>query len=179
MSKVRKIICFINKKIIAFHNLYNVKKYMKKYISFLQKCGINIPDYKGTGYIDPSVYFDSSDYRLFTLGNNVTISKEVMMLTHDYSIWNGMISIDIQNEHKRFKFSKPISIGDNCFIGARSFILPGTNIGDNVIIGAGSVVKGTVPSGTVWCGNPAKCIMSTAEFTHKHITKQDFMEINE
>ena len=40
----------------------------------------------------------------------------------------------------------------------RSIILPGTTIGDNVVIGAGSIVKGKIPSGTVWAGVPAKQI---------------------
>ena len=112
---------------------FNVKKYMKLYTKHLQKCGVNIADYEGVGYLDPSVYFDPAAYNLITIGHNVTISKEVMMLTHDFSIWNGLITLDESNESKRFKFLKPITIGNNCFVGARTFILPGTTIGDNCI----------------------------------------------
>lgn len=50
------------------------------------------------------------------------------------------------------------SIGQNCFIGGESIILPGVNIGDGVIIGAGSVVTEDVPSACIVAGNPARVI---------------------
>ena len=58
---------------------------------------------------------------------------------------------------------KPVSIGDNSFIGAKSIILPGTQIGDNVIIGAGTVVKGKIPDNVVVAGNPCRIIRSIDE----------------
>lgn len=52
--------------------------------------------------------------------------------------------------------SKPITIGRNCFIGARAVILKGVRIGDGAVIGAGAVVAREVPAGEVWAGNPAQ-----------------------
>jgi acetyltransferase-like isoleucine patch superfamily enzyme len=49
-------------------------------------------------------------------------------------------------------------IGENCFIGGSSLILPGVKIGDNCVIGAGSVVTKSVASGSVVAGNPAKVL---------------------
>ncbi len=49
-------------------------------------------------------------------------------------------------------------IGENCFIGGQSLILPGITIGDQCIIGAGSIVTKSVPSNTIVAGNPAKVI---------------------
>ena len=49
-------------------------------------------------------------------------------------------------------------IGDNCFIGGGSFILPGVSIGNNVIVGMGSVVTKDVPDNCIVAGNPAKVI---------------------
>lgn len=49
-------------------------------------------------------------------------------------------------------------IGRNCFIGARSIILPGIQIGDGSVVGTGSVVTKDVPPRCVVAGNPAKII---------------------
>ncbi len=50
---------------------------------------------------------------------------------------------------------KPVHIGNDVFIGARSIILKGVTIGDRSIIGAGSVVTRDVPPDSVAVGNPA------------------------
>jgi acetyltransferase-like isoleucine patch superfamily enzyme len=49
-------------------------------------------------------------------------------------------------------------IGQNCFIGARSIILPGVEIGDNCVVGTGSVVTKNVPANCIVAGNPARII---------------------
>jgi acetyltransferase-like isoleucine patch superfamily enzyme len=54
-------------------------------------------------------------------------------------------------------------IGENCFIGGESLILPGVTIGDNCVIGAGSVVTKDVPPRSAVAGNPAKIIRSDIE----------------
>lgn len=54
--------------------------------------------------------------------------------------------------------SRPVTIGNDVFIGAHSTILKGVTIGDKAIIGAGSVVAKSVPAGEIWAGNPARFI---------------------
>jgi len=49
-------------------------------------------------------------------------------------------------------------IGENCFIGARSIILPGLRISNGCIVGAGSVVTKDVPDHCAVAGNPARII---------------------
>lgn len=56
------------------------------------------------------------------------------------------------------EFGKPISIGDDCWVGGGSFIMPGVKIGKNCVIGAGSVVTKDIPDGSIAVGNPAKVI---------------------
>lgn len=52
--------------------------------------------------------------------------------------------------------AKPITIGNNVWIGGHATVCPGVTIGDNAIIGAGSVVTKDVPANTIVGGNPAK-----------------------
>lgn len=77
------------------------------------------------------------------IGNDVQFSPNVMVYDHDhdYKADGGVKSM-------KFKTS-PIHIGNNVWIGANSIILRGTFIGDNVVIAAGSLVKGTIPAGSL------------------------------
>jgi len=52
----------------------------------------------------------------------------------------------------------PIVIGEEAFLGARTFVLPGVEIGTGAITGACAVVTRDVPAGAVVAGNPARVI---------------------
>jgi len=171
MNKFKRIFlkCYLK-----FIYRINSEKYKKKYPEYLRKIGINIPkDYfeGGHGFIHPSVLFDGNDFSLISIGKNTTISANVVFLTHDYSISKGLKMIGAE---KSGRFLRPISVGDNCFIGMRSMLLPGTNIGNNVIVGAGAIVKGNIPDGVVVAGNPAKILCTTKEWAEKHYAAQDY-----
>lgn len=55
---------------------------------------------------------------------------------------------------------RPITVGNRCFVGGGSTILPGVTIGDQSIVGAGSVVFDDVPPRSIVAGNPARVIRS-------------------
>lgn len=157
--------------------MFSPECYKKKYPVFLRNIGINISEnYYATkhGFISPSVVFDFNDYSLITIGDATTISRDVMFLTHDYSISKGLKLID---PSLNGRFLRPIRIGANSFIGMRTILLPGTTLGNNVIVGAGSVVKGTFPDNVVIAGNPARILCSTEEWVKKHFEKQDYDQL--
>lgn len=56
------------------------------------------------------------------------------------------------------EYGKPVTIGDNVWLGGRSVILPGVTIGDNAVIAAGAVVVKDVPANAVVGGNPARVL---------------------
>jgi acetyltransferase-like isoleucine patch superfamily enzyme len=56
--------------------------------------------------------------------------------------------------------TRPITIGDDVFIGMNSIILKGVTIGDGSVVGAGSVVSQDVPPRTIVAGNPARVVRS-------------------
>ncbi len=54
--------------------------------------------------------------------------------------------------------TKPIKIGNDCFIGCNSIILKGTELGNGCVVGAGAVVSGKFEDNVLIAGNPAKVI---------------------
>ena len=104
-----------------------------------------------------------SEPYLISIGNKVEISFGCSFITHDGSTW---LFRDKDMYKDVIRFGK-IEIGDNCFIGANSTILPGTIIKSNSIVAAGSVVTKNIPSGEIWGGNPAKFICTVDEFAEK------------
>jgi acetyltransferase-like isoleucine patch superfamily enzyme len=91
--------------------------------------------------------------KLVTIGNNVAIGPNVVIVDTNKVYSNLKIPISEQGG-----VSKEVRIGDNCWIGANSTILPGTILGKHVIVGAGSVVRGTFPDYVLLAGMPAKII---------------------
>lgn len=162
-----KKLCYINKDL-----------YLKKYTQYLKDIGIQFTgEEKKIKFIDTSVYFDGTDYSLISIGDNVTISREVMFLTHDYSITTAFCTIGkkiARHEGEPF-FLRGITIGNDTFIGARVSLLPGATIGNNCIIGACAVVKGNIPDNSIVIGNPAKIIGQTSAYAQKHFELQDYL----
>lgn len=115
----------------------------------------------------------SSEPYMIKIGSNVTISTGVTLLTHDASIG------PVMGRDKYSDIVGPITIGDNCFIGASSIILCGVSIPNNCIVAAGSVVTKTIMApkdivkandeceGFIIGGNPAKYICSISKFIQK------------
>lgn len=104
-----------------------------------------------------------SEPYLIKIGNRTEISFDVAFITHDGATW----TFRNQEKYKNVIKFGLIKIGDECFIGARSIIMPGVIIGDRCIVAAGSVVTKNIPSGEVWGGVPAKYISTTKEYADK------------
>ena len=49
-----------------------------------------------------------------------------------------------------------ITIGEDVFVGARAFIMPGIRVGDRAVVGACSLVTKDIAADVVVAGNPAK-----------------------
>lgn len=86
-----------------------------------------------------------------SFGNNVLIAPNCCITTAEHAV-------DPKQRVLGLETAKPVTIGNNVWIGAGTTVLAGTVIGDNSIIGAGSVVKGEIPSGVVAAGVPCRVI---------------------
>ena len=137
--------------------------YMRLYIPFLKRLGYNMT---GTPrYISPRTRIDGTDPGLITIGDDVVISSNVRILTHDFSVARIDKALGTQQEDaagSRYERKKVagVSIGDNSFVGAFSMLMPGSAVGKDCIIGAGSVVRGKVPDGSIVIGNPGQVVRS-------------------
>ena len=87
--------------------------------------------------------------------DDVFIGGNVKIYDTDFHSLNFNERINNINCHSS---SKEIIIKKGAFIGAHAIILKGVTIGEESIIAAGSIVTKTVPSKTVYGGNPARFI---------------------
>jgi len=93
------------------------------------------------------------------VGENVLIAPFVQIYTASHPLKaSDRIKFNGKNEAPYVTFTKPVTIGNNVWIGGGTIIMPGVVIGDNVTIGAGSVVTKNIPSDVLAFGNPCKVI---------------------
>ena len=92
--------------------------------------------------ISLSARFRSARRGSISIGPDTLIAFKTLFLTRD------SVSGEI----------RPIKVGQRCFVGGGSMILPGVTIGDECIIGGGAVVFDDVPARCIVVGNPARVL---------------------
>ena len=127
------------------------------------------------GIFQPCFFNIAASGSKITIGNNVGISGSTINAVTSVTIGDNTIigsgcMISDTDSHPviaternmpdwpKYTKSKPINIGKNVFIGARSIIMKGVTIGDGAVVGAGSVVTKDIPANVIAAGNPAKIV---------------------
>ncbi len=89
------------------------------------------------------------------LGRNVWIGPYVSIISKNHAL----------NDFTEYIEDKPVKIGNNCWLGAHSIVLPGVVLGNHVIVAAGSVVtKSFDENNIILAGVPAKIIKRIDEY---------------
>ncbi|MBQ2681791.1 MAG: WecB/TagA/CpsF family glycosyltransferase, partial [Eggerthellaceae bacterium] len=90
----------------------NKSKFIEDYPKYLRKLGVEISESPGDCWISPTVFLDSAGYDYISIGNNCTISFDVAILVHDYSINNALRAIGVPDAEKHRMIKRHVSIGD-------------------------------------------------------------------
>ena len=88
-----------------------------------------------------------------TIGSHVNIAQGVTVTALNHNFDKPGIRIDQQGITTR-----PVTIGNDVWIGAGAVILPGVTIGNHCVVAAGAVVTTDVPDDTLVAGIPAKTV---------------------
>ncbi|WP_270888465.1 acyltransferase [Pedococcus sp. 5OH_020] len=87
------------------------------------------------------------------LGRNLRMGPQCLFITNDHPVpGHGQTFDDVQGT------SRPITVEDDVFLGARTVVLPGVTIGTGATVGAASVVTKDIPAGAVAAGSPARVL---------------------
>lgn len=85
------------------------------------------------------------------IGNRVMLAPSVRIYTATHPL-------DHQRRNSGQEFAKPVTIGDDVWLGGSVIVNPGVKIGARSVIGSGSVVVKDIPSDVLAAGNPARVI---------------------
>ncbi|HEY0000074.1 MAG TPA: sugar O-acetyltransferase [Actinoplanes sp.] len=91
------------------------------------------------------------DVAPIVIGADVQIGTNVQLMTPTHPVEPGP-------RRDKWEAAKPITIGDNVWLGSGAIVLPGVTIGENTVVGAGAVVTRDLPANVVAVGNPARVI---------------------
>lgn len=109
-------------------------------------------DYGSNIYVGENFYanFDCVilDVAEVHIGKNCLLGPKVCIFTPCHPL-------DPDERSTGREYGKPVTIGDNVWIGGGAIINPGVTIGNNVVIGSGAVVTKDIPDNSVAVGNPA------------------------
>lgn len=141
-----------------FKRAYRYYLKRNKPVRYAKTIGVNMDE--KTTHIYGVVEWSTEPW-IITLGNNVHITDGVKFITHDGG------TLLFRKYVPDLEITKPISLGNDVYIGNNVIILPGVTIGNKVVIGAGAVVTRDIPSNSVAVGIPARVIKSADDYLEK------------
>ncbi|MDO7852202.1 sugar O-acetyltransferase [Hymenobacter convexus] len=111
-------------------------------------------DYGSHLHCGDNVYFNVNcvvlDAARITIGSNVLFGPGVQLYAATHPLDAPV--------RRTLELARPITIGDDCWLGGGSIVCPGVTIGPGCVTGAGSVVTKDIPPYSLAVGNPARVI---------------------
>ena len=163
--KVRKVLTRLDRlatmAIVQMMTMLLVPARHRFLLKSYQRWGMRMKEWPN--YISARTDIDGTDLSQIYLGEGVTISSYVRLLTHDWSPHTVGKAMGISTQKPLGKIAG-ISIGDFSFVGTGSIIMPGAQIGRGCIIGSGTVVRGIIPDFSIVIGSPGQIIGDSRDY---------------
>ena len=99
-----------------------------------------------------------SNHNLVILDAAKVIIGDHVFIAPNVGIYTAGHPLDTDQRAEGLEYARPVTIGDDVWIGGGVSILPGVHIGNGTTIGAGSVVTRSLPARVVAVGNPCRVI---------------------
>lgn len=143
-----------------YRSLYKTIMVKFNHVKYARKIGVNMIGGGTTVHLYGTIGWGTEPW-IITLGNNVYITNGVRFVTHDGG------TLLFRGQVPDLEITKPITIGNDVYIGNNVLLLPGVTVGNKVIIGAGAVVTHDIPDNSVAVGVPARVIKTADEYLEK------------
>ena len=117
-------------------------------------------DYGYNVKLGANVYFNFNcvvlDVAPVVIGNNTLFGPAVQVYT-------ALHPLSVEGRRTGTEHGRPVTIGDDVWVGGGAIVCAGVNIGSGSVIGAGSVVTRDIPAGVLAVGNPCRVVRSIQE----------------
>jgi maltose O-acetyltransferase len=117
-------------------------------------------DYGWNMTIGEGVFFNFNcvvlDVAPVTIGSRTLFGPNVQLYTATHPV-------NYKERASGAEYAKPITIGEDVWLGGSVVVCPGVTIGDRSVVGAGSVVTRDLPADVFAAGNPCRVIRTLTE----------------
>jgi len=92
-----------------------------------------------------------------TIGAGTLIGPACQLITVGHPVNDARMRRDLWEK------ATPITIGDDCWLGAGVLVMPGVTVGDRCVLAAGTVVTKDIPDDSLVMGVPGRVVRSLAD----------------
>ncbi len=137
----------------------------KWYSHRFETCGVNLRIHPGVVILNPERVRCGNDVHIgvgsyIQAGGSIEIGSDVLLGPY-VKIWsqNHVFKDPDRPVREQGYVHTPVRIGDDVWVGADAFLMPGASLGAKCVVSAASVVGAKdYPAGSILAGNPARKI---------------------
>ena len=123
--------------------------------------------------------FTVQDDAMVTIGDHCNFGPNCTIVTpiHPMLPDERRTMLDKDGKPCHLCYARPVTIGNDCWLGANVVVCSGVTIGDGCVIGAGSVVTKDIPANSVAVGNPCRVLREIGEHDDKYYWRDKEIDV--